>query len=147
MTIAFKRKIVIAALLALGVWPAVHRVLIPRLDLNPWKWFGWSMYCVPPTVIKVYTFSGASGRELPFGELSPGEQAALRRVYDVFGKQRVEWGRWVRPDGFARALFDAYPGEDHIEIVVQRLRLNRQSALFSEERRDSYRYDRQEKKD
>ena len=48
MTYAVKRKIVLAGLVVVTAWPAVHHGLVRALDLNPWHWFGWSMYTVPP---------------------------------------------------------------------------------------------------
>lgn len=40
-----KQRIVFAVLVVLAIWPLVHRGFVDRYDLNPWKFFGWSMYC------------------------------------------------------------------------------------------------------
>ena len=144
MTYAVKRKIVLAGLVIVTAWPPVHHGLVRALDLNPWHWFGWSMYTVPPQSLEVYPYSLPDRRALRPAGLSPLSAQALMRVYDDFGRRRLEFGKRLPPTEFARALFRAFPGEDSIEINIRRLGLDRSSAMFVETRRERYEYHRAE---
>ena len=60
MKIRTKRRLVVFGLAAFTIWPLVHRGLVARYDTNPWRLFGWAMYCVPrpkllPMAVVVYT--------------------------------------------------------------------------------------------
>ncbi len=147
MTYAVKRKIVVAGLVVVTAWPLVHHGLVRTLDLNAWHWFGWSMYAVPPQSLEVYPYSLPDRRLLGTAGLSPPSERAVMRVYDEFGRRRLEFGKRLPPIEFARALFRAFPGEDSIEINIRRLSLDRSSAMFVETRRERYEYHRAEMTD
>ena len=147
MSYALKRKIVLVGLVVVAVWPAAHYGLVRTLDLNPWHWFGWSMYTAPPRSLKVYPYSLHDRTSLSPDRLSPSSARRLKRVYDDFGRRRLEFGKRLPPTEFARALFRAFPGEDGIEINIQRLGLDPSSAMFVEIRRQRYEYHRGEMTD
>ena len=58
MTLQAKKRIVIALLLVLAIWPLVHRLLVQTSGLSPWKGAGWAMYCVPgrSIIVALITF-------------------------------------------------------------------------------------------
>ena len=144
MIYRLKKAIVIGLLVVITLWPAAHHVIVRRYGLNPWKWFGWSMYTVPPKQLQVRPLSGATGRQLPFNALSAEQQRDLMASYNAFGDRHNELGRWVRPDEFARALFDCYPDEDHIDLVVQRFGLDRETAMYQRVEEYTFTYLRDE---
>ncbi len=134
MSYQTKRKIVIVALVTLTIWPLVHHVAVRRLDLNPWHWFGWSMYATPPRRIRAHAISVPDGGKLDLQGLSRAEATRVLRAYDEFSTRRIEYGDRVEPDEFARALFRAYPRERQIKISVQRLGLDRATGMVVEKR-------------
>ena len=46
-----KARIVGTLLVAIALWPLVHRQLVTRLDVDPWKLYGFAMYCTPHAVV------------------------------------------------------------------------------------------------
>ena len=42
-----KARVVGTLLLLVAVWPLAHRQLVVRFDVNPWKLYGFAMYCTP----------------------------------------------------------------------------------------------------
>jgi len=42
-----KRRLVGLFLVAFALWPLLHFAATTRYGVDPWKLFGWAMYCVP----------------------------------------------------------------------------------------------------
>ncbi len=57
-----RQRLVFALLVAFALWPLVHRGLVHRYGLDPWKFGGWAMYTVarkdPQVVVQVDDDSG-----------------------------------------------------------------------------------------
>ena len=66
----------------------------------------------------------------------------LLESYNAFGDRHNELGRWVRPDDFARVLFECYPNEDHIDLIVQRHGVDRATAMFEQVEEYTFTYRR-----
>jgi hypothetical protein len=117
----------IAAIVALvALWPLVHRVLVVELDVNPWKLGGFAMYTTPrpPLLVVLFTRQGE--------HLAPIDERTLpthvRRQLHSFRARRHALGKRVQPDELARALFDARPRLEGLLVVVQNMRLDRETA-------------------
>ena len=94
-----KRRIVLALLVVLALWPPVQHALVQRYGLNPWKFFGFAMYAQPRIIpiVDVYVFD-EGGRRRPL--LRPDEQRAV----ETFQLRREVWGELEAPDELARVL-------------------------------------------
>ncbi|MCH8152888.1 MAG: hypothetical protein IH830_11020 [Planctomycetes bacterium] len=128
-----KQKTVLLAVAFLTIWPMAHHVIVRTLDLNPWKWFGWSMYTVPPQRVRAFAFSLDDQRLLDLSRLSRREAQRLMQAYNDFSSLRLEFGPRVEPDGFARALLAAFPEVTGVSIYIQRLGVDRASATVVEQ--------------
>lgn len=144
MTYERKRQVVCAALMALTIWPLVHHVTVRSLDLDPWKLFGWSMYTVPGRRVRAFPVSLDDDRRLELAGLSPHHAALVKSAYDDFAQLRIQFGKLVAPDEFARALFAAYPDVDRIAIDVRHIRLDRSTAKVGEHSHPPYKYHRRD---
>jgi hypothetical protein len=132
-----KRKVAVAALAALFVWPLVHRVLVATLGIDPWRFFGFAMYCVPKPRVAVGLYTVEDGRRK---NLVLAEDSRARGVIEAFIVSREAWGRRYRPDVLAPPLVRALKVDD-LEILVREHRLDPSSARIVREE-FAYHYDR-----
>ena len=124
-----KRGVVVAILAWVTLWPLVHRGLVARYDVNPWKLGAFAMYTTPtPPVLAVLLGPGDGG-------LVPLDESALpdsvRREGDAFRMRRHALGEWARPDTWAEAVLSARPDLNGVVVMVQRMILDRQTARMS----------------
>ena len=47
MSLRAKQYVLAGLLLLLALWPLAHRALVVRYRVDPWRLFGWAMYCTP----------------------------------------------------------------------------------------------------
>lgn len=121
MTLRGKKLFVGAILLAVTVWPAAHRLLVARYDMSPWKFFGWAMYCRPPSQISVVIDRpGMNSGDPPSTFTAPVD-------WDVRISRFLRWrkhaGSIVRPDRLARIVFAQNPDVSEVTIGVTHTRL------------------------
>lgn len=134
-----KRRVVIVALVAFAVWPLVHRVLVLRYDLSPWRFFGWAMYCQPKIPLVVDAWVRVDGTRVPL-EQALGESAELSRRRFEFIERRETWGALAQPDELGTRILEAVPHAESAEIVVRRLGLNPSTARISARRHEYHLY-------
>jgi hypothetical protein len=127
----------VAALAALAAWPLVHRLLVARLDLDPWRFFGMAMYCVPKPRIGVAAYTVSNGRR---ENLVVREGSATHEAIQAFILHREAWGRRFAPDVLAAALARVLR-VDELEILIREHRLDVASARIVQSD-TAYRYDR-----
>lgn len=110
-----KARITGTLLLLAVVWPVFHRVLVLRYDVDPWKLFGFAMYCTPHSVaVDLIDRSGPRPREILREELP----LSLRDDYDRFVARRATLGALQSPDPFARKLLEAMPGIERLTLAA-----------------------------
>ncbi|HSQ00629.1 MAG TPA: hypothetical protein VL049_25680, partial [Candidatus Dormibacteraeota bacterium] len=63
--LAAKQRLVVSVLAVLALWPLAHRALVWRYDLDPWRFFGWAMYCTPRLPVDVSLFAVEDGARVP----------------------------------------------------------------------------------
>jgi hypothetical protein len=129
---------VAVALMAFAMWPLIHRVLVARYDLSPWRFFGWAMYCQPkiPPVVDAYV--DVDGVRLPLQQVLK-EPREVSRARLQFIQRRETWGTLVRPDELSRRILEAVPKANMTEIVVRHLELDPSTAHLRA-REYGYRY-------
>ncbi|MGH0030552.1 MAG: hypothetical protein ACQGVC_12225 [Myxococcota bacterium] len=102
-------------LLLVAAWPLVHRQLVVHQDVDPWKLYGFAMYCTPHSVaVDLIDRSGPRAREIGRRELPP----ALRDSFDRFVARRSTLGRFVSPEPLAREVLDAFPEVRTLSVAV-----------------------------
>lgn len=121
MTLASKRKCVLALLWVLGVWPLAHRYLVQRFEVNPWRFFGWAMYCTPALAPRVEVWLDTAEARVALDTAADPE---LERLIASFERQRLAWGELRRPDDIGRRVLDQQPQATRVEVEVVTRRLD-----------------------
>jgi len=141
MRFTTKRSLIMTMLTVLAVWPLVHRVLIPWLDISPWKGFGWAMYCVPERVVLIEVTTWPTDR-FPLDEVDLNVSPALVRAHGLAIRRRQVLGRWAPPDALARAILAGQPTLSRIEIAIEERGLDRKTARIVVTGGTRFEYDR-----
>ena len=129
MTLAAKQRLVAGVLVVLAAWPLAHRVLVWRYDLDPWRFFGWAMYCTPKLPAEVHLFAYEKGERVPV-PTSALSRPQRRAVYGL-RRRRVVWGTLASPERAGAALLAARPDADAVEVVVEKWYLDTETASIA----------------
>lgn len=129
MTLAGKQRLVVALLGLLAVWPLVHAGLVARYHIDPWRFFGWAMYCTPKLPVRVSIYERRGDARVPIAarDLDPTLRQARRRLLN----RRRRWGILAPVDGFGRQLLAARPAAEAIEIELDHWYLDPASARIA----------------
>jgi hypothetical protein len=121
-----KRRLALALLGFVALWPLLHRAAVARFGLDPWKHAGFAMYAAPSLPVLVAMLAPQAGGLALLDEvaLPSGARAAL----DRFRVERLALGALRRPDDVARAVFAARPDLTGLVVQVQHTRLDARSA-------------------
>ena len=125
----WKRHTVVGLLAVLAVWPIVHRGLVARYEISPWKLYGWAMYCdVVSSVMRVRVME-IDGRRILY-KAGPNLPPYVRREWNRFQDFRRVFGLLHEPDALGAALLRALPNALRVEIQVVRTQLDPESSLI-----------------
>lgn len=140
MTLATKRRLVAVFLALFAVWPLVHRGLVARYHITPWRLFGWAMYCTPklPARVDVYALRGGARERLDPNSI---ERRNLRHAVFAFARRRGVWGELEPPDRLARFVLRTEPDLDAVEIELEEQYLDAATSHIAA-RRSTHRFDR-----
>lgn len=129
MTLAGKQRLVVTVLAVLAVWPLAHRALVWRYDLDPWRFFGWAMYCTPklPAEVTLFAITGGARTAVPLSSLSREQ----RRAVHALRKRRAVWGTLASPARAGDALLAARPDAEAVEVVVEKWYLDPATASIA----------------
>jgi hypothetical protein len=135
LTPAAKARIALVGLVALLVWPPVHWRLVEKKALDPWKFFGFAMYCRPsiPPTLDAWLLVDGRRADYPPRKWPATGSAALR----AFLRDRQSLGTWRPPNGVAQVIFGMRPDADQILLVVRHPRIDRATGRITE---DEFRY-------
>jgi len=106
-----KARAAVSVLVFLALWPLAHKALVSEYGTNPWKLFGWAMYCVPNFKSELQFLATPKGKDdraprlIPFPKHFEGAEPILR-AYKV---EELGLGRLASTDGLAGLLFEAHP--------------------------------------
>ncbi len=111
-----KKRLLKAMLVLFAVWPVAHGLLVERYVINPWRLFGWAMYCVPTyePQVRFFGFSNGQSGEIVFPSDHP--RAEIERIRYI--RARGQIGELASPEVLAAELFDIYPQLDGLAIDV-----------------------------
>jgi hypothetical protein len=128
MSLAARTRAAVVMLALLAAWPYAHRVLVERYHLDPWRYFGFAMYCYPKNDVAVGFFVPVEGsmRMLPRVAVPEDVERGLRR----FRNERRARGS-LEPDAIARGLQE-FLGVEELLVQVRQLHYDGDSASFRE---------------
>ncbi len=137
LSVAAKARIALAGLAALLIWPTVHWRLVESHALDPWKFFGFAMYCRPSLPPSLDAWILVDGRRI---EYPPRDWPAGGTLFlQSFLHDRQILGTWRPPNAVAEAIFRMRPDAEQILLVVRHPRIERGTGLI-EEREFRYGY-------
>jgi hypothetical protein len=117
LSIQRKKKLLVLLLAIVTLWPLVHRRLVAEYGLNPWKFFGFAMYCVPSLTpqVRLHVDYGERVEKLDVGAR---HFAKLRFELASFVQDRSMWGRLARPDEVGEAVLEVLTSIEGVEVEV-----------------------------
>jgi hypothetical protein len=132
LTTRMKRRALAGVLALLLVWPFAHYLMVVYGHVDPWRLFGWAMYCQPRPAPRVYVV--ARSKDDPSELPTTGRIERQPHVVEVGELQRLLgrplltsaeyasrqlWGRLAgSPDALAHRIFEARPNFDRLRIGV-----------------------------
>jgi len=135
LTTAGKARVAVAGLAALLLWPPVHWHLVETRAIDPWKFFGFAMYCRPSIPPRIDVRVLAGGRTVSW---SPAEwPSSARPGLARFLRDRQILGDWRKPNDLAEAIFRMRPDAEQVLLIVRHPRIDRSTGLVTD---DEFRY-------
>lgn len=128
LTTGTKRHLLLVGIALLALWPSAQHLLAKRFELNPWKFFGWAMYCTAPPEPRVNIWSLDGTRELALPLLLgrvDGGFGALTKFTDL----RRLWGRLYGPDELAQRILAGSPTLPGFRIYVNTVMLSARDGM------------------
>lgn len=138
MNFETKKRWVCTLLVLLALWPPTHYALAQHYEFNPWKFFGWAMYAVPPPLdvrLRIMSQRGEAETLIAQEVLS----AAIRREIEDYNRLRKMLGRLLPPDKLAQHILETRPDDDGVVIRVVQPALSARTGRI-EMRRQRYQY-------
>lgn len=126
MTTRLRCRIALAVLTVSLLWPPFHHLLARSFELDPWAFFGWSMYAVPNLRINVRAarIGEVEGSEPDWNAISP----ALYGPMHEYASRRQRFGRLLPPDRLSEEIFARQPELPGVLIRVRRWVIDRASS-------------------
>lgn len=131
-----QRKVLAIILMMISVWPAYHYYLVHNFDLNPWKMFGFAMYCTT-RAYQFEKYDTTGGRIRPINEelLTKSTVNSIER----YALLRKDLGQLYEPDGIVKQMFDELPRTRAMAIIISTLWLDGSTGKIKKKYR-VYRY-------
>ena len=122
LSLKHKAYAAVVGLAALLAWPPLHFGLVERYELNPWKFFGFAMYCLPTLPVQLDIEMVEQGRvvRLPVREL-PAPLRALCRRFQI---DRSVLGTFREARPIALWILRSRPKVEAVRIDVRHARLD-----------------------
>ena len=124
-----KRRIIIIFLVAFTLWPLAHRAMVAAFNINPWKFYGWAMFCIPNPKTKVGVFAIKGEEQVRW---SPSRADRIDK--NAYNFRRGILGSLTSPDDFARELLQRHREVDGVGVIVVQYHLDWRTALLVHER-------------
>ncbi|MFN8641634.1 MAG: hypothetical protein U0802_08270 [Candidatus Binatia bacterium] len=100
-----------------------------RYDLDPWRFFGWAMYCTPKLPAEVTLFAVEHGARVPVEASSLSDAARRDRCA---ARAAGLWGTLsASPERAGAALRAARPEAEAVEVVVSKWYLDPATATIA----------------
>ena len=133
-----KKRIVFVAILALAFWPVAHHGLVATYEINPWIFFGLSMYAranpMPDIVALEAAYRGQTFQAVNRNALRAS--LPLRRSLRALVDGRSSYGTLYNPETVVKEMFDEFPSDTHrLAFTVRSLSLNTEGMLVARDAR------------
>jgi len=115
----------VAVVMLVVLWPAVHLAVVTRAGVDPWELFGWAMYSQPPARVQVRVDIERAGVLEPLRAMG-----TLRRQIEAFARSRTTLGRLASPDELLAAVFESDDSIEAVELVLRDVKLDHDSAML-----------------
>lgn len=120
-----RRRVMVAIVIFVLVWPIAHAGLVSRYRLDPWEFFGWSMYALPAARVQILVEVERGGENHPLRAM--GE---MRRRVQHFARRRTALGLLAPTESLAKEILASDPTIDAVVIVTREIALDRGSTLL-----------------
>jgi len=121
-----KKRMLFGVLVLVTVWPAIHHVAVERWEVNPWMFFGLSMYTRPRPIVKVVDLQIGMGRQplrtVEGTMLGADPQRKADEISYLTGKlalDRLAYGTLRSPVGTVGEIFTLFPRAKRMHIQVE----------------------------
>ncbi len=133
-----KKRVLFVALVFLAVWPILHHGIVTTYDMDPWLYFGLSMYARPRPILGVIAleaaYPGESFRSVNLNALLAN--SPLRRNIRMLTDGRAWYGTLHNPEPVVEEMFDAFPSDiDRISFTMRSLSLDAEGMLVAQDAR------------
>ena len=123
MSSSIRRRVMLAIVVFVLVWPIAHAGLVARYQLDPWEFFGWSMYALPGARVQVLVEVERDGEIHPLRAMGEMRQRVQR-----FARRRNALGLLVSTEPLATEIFAADSTIDAVIIVTREITLDRETT-------------------
>lgn len=133
-----KKRVVFVAIVILALWPIVHHGIVATYEINPWLYFGLSMYAKPRLYIDIVAMEVAYPGQ-PFQSVNRDDAHAslsLQSNLHMLANRRAWYGTLYNPESVVKGMFNAFPGEiDRLAFTTRRLVLDAEGMLVARDTR------------
>ncbi len=133
-----KKRVVFVAIMFLAIWPIVHHGIVTTYDMDPWLYFGMSMYARPRPTIYISAMEAAYPGQ-PFQSVNRDAVQAslpLQRNLQMLANGRTNYGTLYNPEPVVEEMFDAFPSDiDRVSFTMRVLNLNAEGMLVAQDTR------------
>ena len=133
-----KKRVLFVALVFLAVWPILHHGIVTTYDMDPWLYFGLSMYARPRPILGVIALQAAYPGE-SFRSVNPDAlptDSPLRRNIRMLTDGRAWYGTLHNPEPVVEEMFDAFPSDiDRIAFTMRSLSLDAEGMMVARDTR------------
>ncbi len=133
-----KKRVVFVAIVILALWPIVHHGVVATYDINPWLYFGLSMYTKPRPFIDIVAMQAAYPGQ-PFRSVNRDALRAslpLQSNLHKLADGRAWYGTLYNPEPVVKEMFDAFPGEiNRLAFTTRSLVLDAEAMLMARDAR------------
>ncbi len=122
----------------LWVWPILHHVMVTAYDMDPWLYFGMSMYARARPTIYIGAMEAAYPGQ-PFQSVNRDAVLAslpLLRNFEMLTNDRKHYGTLYNPEPVVKEIFKAFPRDiDRLAFTVRSLSLNDEGMMVAKDTR------------
>ena len=141
-----KKRVAFVAMVFLAVWPIIHHGIVTTYDMDPWLYFGLSMYARPRPILGVTALEAAYPGE-SFRSVNPDAlqaDSSLQRNIRMLTDGRAWYGTLHDPKSIVAEMFDAFPRDiDRVSFTMRVLNLNAVGMLVAKDTRTECRKGRE----
>ncbi len=133
-----KKRVVFFAIVFLWVWPMLHHVMVTAYDMDPWLYFGMSMYARPRPILGVIAlqaaYPGESFRSVNLNAL-PTDSPLWRNIR-MLTDGRAWYGTLFNPEPVVEEMVDAFPRDiDRLAFTMRSLSLDAEGMMVARDAR------------